>query len=83
MDKTRPAATPWEKSNDVSVKSIQRVITNLRSLDDSLKIYNYKCSLSMVGYDKPDNIDNDDETSANAYDNWLGFAILKCRLLNC
>ena len=34
-------------------------------------------------YDKPDNIDNDDETPANAYNDWLGFAILKCRILNC
>ena len=43
--------------------------------------------LSMAGYDADDNID-DDITSSNVamdkvYDNSLGFAILKCRLLNC
>ena len=98
LEKTRPAITPRKKPNDVSVKSIQRIITNLRGLYDNyyqvtftqdleLKLRNIlneeKCPLSMVGYDKDDNIDNEDDASLNAYDNSLGFAILKCRLLNC
>lgn len=40
-----------------------------------------KCPLSMVGYDKEDNLE--DDANDSLYDNSLGFAILKCRLLGC
>ena len=93
-NKMRPMQLPRKKADS---KQIQRIMTNIRTLYDNyyqvtfcqdleLKLRNIlneeKCPLSMAGYDADDNID-DDITDMKVYDNSLGFAVLKCRLLNC
>eukprot|EP01084_Bolivina_argentea_P312427 540888_1 len=97
-NKLRPAATPRKGKTDIIAKQIQRIMANIRNLYDNyyqvtftqdldLKLRNIlndeKCPLSMAGYDKDDNIDDDASLEPAHYDNSLGFAILKCRLLNC